>query len=156
MQLWVLIPHNLTPLPSQPSTETTKFAVPYNQTKPSGNLSRFPQTQISTSALLPFAQKVATDVNKPRLPLRKLSMVIDLSKAFGTERQTKFITAICNTTLHINIFRWLSSYRHECHASCRCNEVTSTCHAVRLDVSQISVISPVIFNFFISKYPHKV
>ena len=43
-----------------------------------------------------------------------------------------------------------------CHASCRYKEATSTCHAVRAGVPQGSVISPILFNFFVANYPENV
>ena len=100
---------------------------------------------------------MATGFNKPRPPpLRTVTMAIDLSKAFDTVNHTKLIAALSTSSLHHNVIRWLSSYLRGRHAFCRYSEATSTCHAVRAGVPQGSVISPILFNFFVANYPENV
>jgi len=83
-------------------------------------------------------------------------MAIDLSKAIDTVNHTKLIAALSISSLHHNVIRWLSSYLRGRHAFCRYSEATSTCHAVRVGVPQGSVISPILFNFFVANYPENV
>ena len=106
-------------------------------------------TNTSTSfALLTLAHKVATCFNKPHPPhFHIAAMATDLSKAFDTVNYTKQMTAVCNSTNHRSIVRWLSSYLRGRHAFSRYNEATSTCHAVQAGVPQRSIITPTLFNF---------
>ena len=113
----------------------------------------FRKMRSTTSALLPLAHKVAAGFNQNRPPLRTVAMAIDLSKAFDTVSHTKLIEAISATGLNHNIIRWLSTYLRGRFASCRYKDATSTCHAVRAGVPQGSVISPLLFNFFVANYP---
>ena len=113
----------------------------------------FRQQRSTTSALLPLVHKVAAGFNQLKPPLRTVSMAIDLSKAFDTVNHSKLIQTIAATTLHHNVVRWLSAYLRGRFASCRYNEATSACHAVRAGVPQGSVISPLLFNFFVTTYP---
>ena len=113
----------------------------------------FRSTRSTTSALLPLVQKVAEGFNQPKPPLRTVAMAIDFSKAFDTVNHTKLISSISSTSLPHNTVRWLSAYLHGRVASCKYNGATSVCHAVRAGVPQGSVISPHLFNFFISSYP---
>ena len=81
--------------------------------------------------------------------LRTATMAIGLSKAFDTINHTKLIEAISATGLH-HIIRWLSAYMRGRIAACRYKDATSTYHAVRAGVPQGSMISPLLFKFFVS------
>ena len=80
-------------------------------------------------------------------------MAIDFSKAFDTVNHSKLISSISHSSLPHNLVRWLSSYLRGRLASCRYRGATSVCHAMRAGVPQGSVISPHLFNFFVSSYP---
>ena len=58
------------------------------------------------------------------------------------------------TTLPSNVLRWLSCYLHGRSASCQYRQARSSFRSVRAGVPQGSVISPCLFNFFVSNYPH--
>ena len=113
----------------------------------------FRQQRSTTSALLPLAQKVAEGFNQKTPPLRTVAMAIDFSKAFDTVNHTKLIDSISQTTLHSNTVRWLSTYLRGRSAFCKYIEATSAHRKVKTGVPQGSVISPLLFNFFVSNYP---
>ena len=113
----------------------------------------FRSQRSTTSALLPLVQKVAEGFKQPKPPRRTVLMAIDFSKAFDTVNHTKLISSISHSSLPHNTIRWLSAYLRGRLASCRYNGATSVCRAVRAGVPQGSVISPHLFNFFISSYP---
>ena len=144
--LGVLIPSNLPTLSSNQSTGTTNLAVPHNPPQPSGNPTRFPQTQIHHFHPVAACQQSWNKFQQTSPPpLHTVAKEINLSKSFAFVSIIKLITATCNTSLYRNIARWLSSYLWGRHASCRYNEVTSTCHVVRAGVLQGSVVSPIFF-----------
>ena len=106
----------------------------------------------TTSALLPLTQKVVAGFNQNNSPLWTVTMAIDLSKAFDTVNLTKLIEASSDTSLYYNIIRWQSAYLRGKIASCRYKDATSTCHALRASDPQGSMISPLLFRFFVSNY----
>ena len=57
------------------------------------------------------------------------------------------------TTLPSNVLRWLSCYLHGRSASCQYRQARSGFRSVGAGVPQGSVISPCLFNFFVSDYP---
>jgi len=81
-------------------------------------------------------------------------MAIDFSKAFDTVPHDGLITSLSRTTLPNNVVRWLSSYLRGRQARCSYEGNVSPYCAVRAGVPQGSVISPVIFNFYVADYPH--
>ena len=58
------------------------------------------------------------------------------------------------TTLPSNVLLWLSCYLHGRSASCQFRQARSGFRSVGAGVPQGSVISPCLFNFFVSDYPH--
>ena len=61
---------------------------------------------------------------------------------------------LMETTLPSNVLRWLSCYLHGRSASCQYRQARSGFRSVGAGVPQGSVISPCLFNFFISDYHH--
>ena len=107
----------------------------------------------TTTALLPLTQHIARGFNQHLPPLRTLTMSIDFSKAFDMVNHTKLISSLINTPLRPNTVRWLSAYLYGRTASCRYNNTTSPSRHSRTGVPQGSVISPALFNHFVSSYP---
>ena len=108
----------------------------------------------TTTALLPLVHLVTRGFNHILPPLRTVTVSTDLSKAFDTVNHTKLISLLIDTPLADNTVRWLSAYLKGRMASCRYNYTTSPQRHTRAGVPQGSCISPVLFNFFVSTYPH--
>ncbi|XP_018025319.1 uncharacterized protein LOC108680902 [Hyalella azteca] len=105
----------------------------------------------TTSALLPLTQAIATGFNQPRPPTRTIAMAIYFSKAFDTVSHAQLISHITITPLHANITRWLICNIRGQSARCSYNSISSPL-PVHAGVPQGSVISPVLFNSYVSDF----
>ena len=110
----------------------------------------------TTTALLSIAHSISSGFNqrKPPPPCRTVSLAIDFSKAFDTVPHDLLLDRLMETTLPSNVLRWLSCYLHGRSASCQYRQAMSDFRSVGAGVPQGSVISPCLFNFFVSDYPH--
>ena len=113
----------------------------------------FRQHRSTTTALLPITQQVVNGFNQRKPPLRTVALAIDFSKAFDTVDHNQLIRMISGTPLNHNIVRWLSCYLRGRMSSCSFGSKTSSFLHVRCGVPQGSVISPTLFNCFVSDYP---
>ena len=86
-------------------------------------------------------------------PRRTVSLAIDFSKAFDTVPHDLLLERLMETTLLSNVLRWLSCYLHGRSASCQYRQARSGFRSIGAGVPQGSVISPCLFNFFVSDYP---
>jgi hypothetical protein len=110
----------------------------------------------TTTALLPLATHIAVGFNQ-RYPIhRTVSVAIDISKAFDSVNRYHLLTALNNSTLHHNTTRWLTTYLRGRAASCRYQGSSSRFRAIHEGVPQGSVISPILFNLFVSDCPDDV
>ena len=80
---------------------------------------------------------------------RTVSLAIDFSKAFDTVSHDLLLECLMETTLPS-----ISCYLHGRSASCQYRQARSGFRSVGAGVPQGSVISPCLFNFFVSDYPH--
>ena len=80
-------------------------------------------------------------------------MAIDFSKAFDRIPHDLLLSKISNTSIHHNIARWLASYLRGRTTRVSHNSRISKPKQVRFGVPQGSVISPILFNFFIADIP---
>merc|ERR1712030_295846 len=88
------------------------------------------------------------------LPIRRtVSMAVDFSKAFDTVNHTTLLTDIHNTNMEHNTIRWLTTYLRGRTAVCRYNNTTSKSNTIHTGVPQGSVISPLLFNLYVSQFP---
>ena len=108
----------------------------------------------TTTALLPLAQQVATGFNQLRPPQRTVAMAVDFSKAFDTVDHTSLLRIIHESTMDDNTIRWLCTYLRGRTASCIYNGAESNSVIIHQGVPQGSCLSPMLFNAYVSSYPH--
>ncbi|KAF2344871.1 Reverse transcriptase domain, partial [Trinorchestia longiramus] len=88
-----------------------------------------------------------------RPPLLTTIMAIDFSKAFDTVPHPQLISQISSLPLNHHIVRWLVSYLRGRSAKCSYHHHLSSSRPIIAGVLQGSVISPALFNLFVSDYP---
>ena len=108
----------------------------------------------TTSALLPLSTSIACGFNEKKPPTRTVALTIDFSRAFDTVSHDRLLKSIHLSNLPHNFIRWLNSYIRGCSASCLYNKQHSPCRSIHAGVPQGSVISPHLFNFYVSDFPH--
>ena len=107
----------------------------------------------TVTALLPLVHQIAEGLNHHN-PIRgTVSMAVDFSKAFDTVNHTILLTDIHNTNMDHNTIRWLTTYLRGRTAVCRYNNTTSKSNTIHTGVPQGSVISPLLFNLYVSQFP---
>ena len=108
----------------------------------------------TSTALLPLVHQVASGFNQNCPPLRTVAMAVDFSKAFDTVNHTSLLRSLLNnSTLPPNDIRWLFTYLRGRTASCSYNRVESAKVILHQGVPQGSILSPLLFNFYVSSYP---
>ncbi|KAH7711067.1 putative reverse transcriptase - house mosquito [Aphelenchoides avenae] len=107
----------------------------------------------TTSALLEITSDVATGFNQKKPAERTVLVSLDLSKAFDTVDHRQLIDAIYRSTLPRATVRWLSAYLRGRQARTQFRGATSSVRIVRTGVPQGSVLSPALFNAYLSDLP---
>ena len=107
----------------------------------------------TSTALLPLVQQVVTGFNQRCPPRRTVAMAVDFSKAFDTVNHTALLRSLTSTSLPPNDLRWLFTYLRGRTASCSYNRVDSARIILHLGVPQGSILSPLLFNYYVSTYP---
>jgi hypothetical protein len=107
-----------------------------------------------TSALLPIATKVAIGFNDAKPARRSAMCAVDISKAFDCINHTLLIDQISSSDLYSNLVRWLAAYLRGRTASCVYRSKKSASMILHTGVPQGSVLSPALFNFFVSDCPN--
>ncbi|KAF2364817.1 Reverse transcriptase domain [Trinorchestia longiramus] len=102
----------------------------------------------TTSSLLPLGYTIAVGFNQHRSSLRTTIMAIDFSKAFDTVPHPQLISSLPQ-----NMVRWLVCYLKGRSAKCSYHHHLSSSRPVLAGDPQGSVISPALFNLFVSDYP---
>ena len=108
----------------------------------------------TVSALMPLTQQVVTGFNQIPHPRRTVTMAVDFSQAFDTVNHTALLRDLPNTTLPANDIRWLFTYLRGRTASCSYNRLESSKVILHQGVPQGSILSPLLFNHYVSTYPN--
>ena len=116
----------------------------------------FRRGRSTTSALLPLVHQIAAGFNQHYPIHRTVSMAVDFSKAFDTVNHTRLLTDIHHTTMPHNAIRWLTTYLRGRTAACKYNKFSSKSYPLHTGVPQGSVLSPLLFNLYVSSYPQTV
>ena len=107
----------------------------------------------TTSALLPMVATIVDGFNEVKPPKRTLAVAIDLSRAFDTVNHDILLTKISETPLNSNLVRWLSTYLRGREQAVIYNGRQSPFKKNHRGVPQGAVISPTLFNLYVSKFP---
>ena len=108
----------------------------------------------TTTALLPITESIARGFNQQKPPTRTTIMALDFTKAFDTVPHNRLLQCILQSNLSSNFVRWVATYWGERQACCQFQSAHSRFRGARVGVPQGSVISPVLFNFFVSDHPN--
>ncbi len=107
----------------------------------------------TTSALLHISSTIAAGFSEPKPASRTVLATVDISKAFDSVDHDRLVNKLINTGLPNNLVRWLAAYLRGRQASTSFNGYRSRPRCVKAGVPQGSVISPILFNYFVSDCP---
>jgi len=107
----------------------------------------------TTSALLHLSTAITNGFNHPKPALRTIAVALDLTKAFDSVDLTSLISRLASSTLPGWTCRWLSAYLRGRETKCSFQGTQSKCFKVKTGVPQGSVISPALFNAYVSDLP---
>ena len=110
----------------------------------------FRPNQSTVTALFPLVTSVARGFNAPKPAERTGLLSIDLSKAFDIVERDRLVEKVDATNLHPNLKRWLAAYLRDRKTRVVYQGATSGWRKSKTGVPQGSVISPVLFNFFVA------
>ena len=107
----------------------------------------------TTTAVFPIANRIATAFNEIKPASRVATVAVDISKAFDSVDTNMLLDRIADSNLHPNLVRWLGAYLKGRKAATIYQGVKSAQRAVHLGVPQGAVLSPALFNYFVSTIP---
>ena len=107
----------------------------------------------TTSALCELTTHIAAGINQKRPHLRTIAVALDLSKAFDTVNHALLLKDLSETSLPNTIKRWLAVYMSGRQSFVSFRDRTSKYRKLKQGVPQGGVLSPILFNFYVSKMP---
>ena len=106
-----------------------------------------------TTALLPLVQTIASGFNEQKPPKRTVMAAVDLSRAFDTVDHDILRSKLTTSQIHSNVIRWISVWLKGRHQSVLHKGKRSKWKQNRLGVPQGAVLSPTLFNLYVSEFP---
>ena len=100
-----------------------------------------------------ISDRITKGLNKGKPVDRSVMVAIDLSKAFDTVDHDQLIEDIYRTDLHPTLKKFLSSYLRGRQTQVIFRGKKSSFRKLKQGVPQGGVISPILFNFYMSKMP---
>ena len=124
---------------------------PFIPTSPSQH--GFKPLHSTTSLLTSLSQSILEGLNHSKPAPRSLVAAIDISKAFDTVPRYNLISKILDTDLHPNYKKWLANFISGRQSHISYDGVTSKTRRFPNGVPQGAVLSPSLFNLFLSDLP---
>ena len=118
--------------------------------QPSPSQHGFRSNHSTTTALLPLTNQIARGFNSKKPAKRTGLVCVDLSKAFDVVDHHRLLWKIHNSNLNPNLKRWLVSYLRDRKVRCLYQGKASRWRKVKMGVPQGSVLSPLLWNYFIN------
>ncbi len=105
------------------------------------------------TALHQLHDSIASGFNQKKPAHRTVVVALDLSKAFDMVDHNTLLADVLQSSLPNNIIRWLSTYLRGRQSKVLFRDTLSKSCQVRTGVPQGSVISPTLFNYYVSQMP---
>ena len=113
----------------------------------------FKSLHSTTTALENIAHTISSGFNHPRPPLRTIVTSLDLTKAFDTVNLTRLKQKILSSSLPSTLKKFICNYLHGRKQQVLFQQSLSSHRNIHFGVPQGSVISPVLFNFYMHDIP---
>ena len=110
----------------------------------------FKRDHSTISALLPLTTNVVRGFNAEKPAFRTGLLCVDLSKAFDVVDLHRLLKKIDDSFLHPNLKRWLVAYLRDRRVRVLYQGKLSKWRKVKMGVPQGSVLSPLLFNFYVN------
>lgn len=107
----------------------------------------------TTTALHKIQEIISRGLNQKKPCSRTILVAIDLSRAFDTVSIDLLLEDLLETTISWNVKRWLYNYLNRRQTYVEFRNVTSSHRKMKQGVPQGGVISPTLFNLYMSKMP---
>ena len=117
---------------------------------PSPSQHGFLSRHSTTTALLPLATNIVRGFNERKPAVRTGLLCVDLSKAFDVVDHHRLLKKIGFSDLHSNLKRWLVAYLRDRRVRVVYQGKNSRWRNVKMGVPQGSVLSPLLFNYFVN------
>jgi hypothetical protein len=108
----------------------------------------------STTALHQITNLISKGFNQSKPPKRTVLVALDLTKAFNSVDITLLLEQMAHSDLHPNIVQWLTTYLRGRSAAVVYQGVRSAFRNIHMGVPQGSILSPALFNHFVSDCPN--
>ena len=122
--------------------------------KPSPSQHGFRAGHSTTTHLTTLVNSITSGFNERKPPSRTVMVALDISKAFDSVPRFPLISMILKTSMHQNDKRYLSDFLSDRFGSVVLENTNSSFRLFKDGVPQGAVLSPSLFNFYVSDPPN--